>query len=118
EEADDDALDFEFVGVYVAGLHFFVGGLEADFAAFLVIAFEGGFAGFGEQGDDLLAIAGGFAAFDDDVVAVAEVIVDHGFAAYAQAIDAGARVEERFHVDLFALLDGFDGGAGSDIAQQ
>ena len=108
EDADDDALDFDAVGFDDAGLHGGVGGLEADFAAFFEIALEGGFAGV-EEGDDLFAVAGVIAAFDDDVVAVAEVIFDHGFAADAEDVDAGAGMEHGFEIDLLAVFDGFDG---------
>src|SRR4051812_26409705 len=117
EDADDYALDADAVGLDDAGLHRVVGGLEADLAAFLEVALEGGLAGV-EERDDLFAVAGGVAAFDDDVVAVAEVVFDHGFAADAEDVDAGAGLEHGFEVDFLAVFDGFDGGAGGDVTQE
>src|SRR4051812_25645089 len=87
EDADDDALHAAAVGVDDAGFHRAVGGLEADLAAFAVEALERGLAGV-EEGNDLLAVAGVFAAFDDDEIAVAEVVFDHRFAAHAEHVDA------------------------------
>src|SRR4051812_41743915 len=117
EDADDYALDADAVGLDDAGLHRVVGGLEADLAAFLEVALEGGLAGV-EEGDDLFAVLGRVAALDDDVVAVAEVVFDHGFAADAQDVDAVLGLEHRLEVDLLAVFDGFDGRAGGDVAQE
>ncbi len=117
EDADDDALDFDSVGGDDSGLHGVIGGLEADVGAFFVEALEGGFAGV-EEGDDLLAVAGGFAALDDDVVAVAEVVFDHGLAADAEDVDALLGGEHLLEVELLAVFDGFDGGAGCDVAEE
>src|SRR5688572_19569352 len=106
EDANHDALDLAAVRLDDAGLHRAVGGLEADaVAAFLVESLEGRFAAV-QQGDDLLAVAGGLAALDDDVVAIAEVILDHALAADAQDVDAVLGVEHRLEVDLLAVLDG------------
>src|SRR5687767_4907256 len=87
-DADDDALDLAAVGLDDAGVHRGVGRLEADFSAGLLVeALEGRFLAV-EQRDDLLAVAGRLAAFDDDVVAVAQVVVDHALPADAQDVDA------------------------------
>jgi len=117
EHTDDDALDPAAIGFDIAWGHGVIGRLETDTRAFAVEAFEGGFAGVQER-DDLFAVAGGFAAFNDDEIAVAEMIFDHGIAAHAQDIDAVARAKKLFEVDLFAVFDGFDGRAGGDIAQE
>src|SRR5438045_3937917 len=103
-----DALDLAAVGVHDAGFHGAVGRLEADLAAFLVEALEGGLTGV-EQGDDLLAVAGALAALDDDEVAVAEVILDHAVAAHLQDVHAALAVEQGLQVQLLAVLDGLDG---------
>src|SRR5205807_2327201 len=76
QDADDDALDFALVGVDDAGFHAGVGGLEADFVAGLAVeALEGGFTGV-EEGDDLLAVAGAFAAEDALFLQGADVFED------------------------------------------
>src|SRR3954470_5330097 len=117
QHPDHDTLNLAAVGVDDAGFHGAVRGLEADLAAFLVEALEGGLAGV-EEGDDLLAVAGALAAFDDDEVAVAEVILDHAVAAHLQDVDAALAVEQGLEVQLLAGLDGLDRRAGGDVAEQ
>src|SRR5688572_13219260 len=118
KHADHDALHLALVGVDDARLHALVGRLEADLvAAFLVEALERGLAAV-EQGHDLLAVARALAALDDDVVAVAEVVVDHAVAADAQDVHPVLRVEHLLEVELLAVFDGLDGGAGGDVAEQ
>ncbi len=60
-----------------------VGWLQADAISFAVQSFERSFAGV-QQGDDDLAVAGGVAILADDVVPVANVVVDHAVARDAQ----------------------------------
>src|SRR5207237_946548 len=43
---------------------------------------------------------------------------DHAVATDPQDVDAVLGVEHRLQVQLLAVLDGFDGGAGGDVAQQ
>src|SRR3954471_11349189 len=117
QDANHDALDADAVGLDDAGLHGVVGGLEADLAAFLEVALEGGLAGV-EEGDDLLAVLGGVAAFDDDVVAVAEVVFDHRLPADAQNVDAVLSLEPRLEGALLAVLAGFNRRAGGDVTEQ
>src|SRR5215218_8086001 len=118
EDADHDALDLAAVGLEDPRLHAAVGGLEADLAAGLLVeALEGGFAVV-DEGDDLLAVAGVLAPLDHDVVAVAEVVVDHALAADAEDVDAGLGVEQLLQVELFAVLHRLDGRAGGDVAEE
>ena len=65
--------------------------------------------GVGQQRDDLLAVAGLLAALDDDVIAVAQMVLDHRIAADFEDVDAVFGVEQLFHVELFTVFDGFDG---------
>jgi len=78
EDAEDAALDGDLGGGDDDGVHFGVGGLEADHGALEVEALEGGF-GSADEGDDDFALAGGAGALDEDVVAVDDVLVAHGF---------------------------------------
>ena len=91
QDADEHALDLEALG-HINRIHGAIGRLKADAAAFLVEALKGGVAFF-QQGDDDIAIAGGFAALDDDIVAIGNVIFDHGIALHAQHIRAMAGIE-------------------------
>lgn len=77
QQRDHDALDDEFSGGDEIG-EFGVFCLEVSFTFLGNEAFEGGFT-IDEGGDDI-AVAG-FAFFEDDGVAVADMGVDHGFAA-------------------------------------
>src|SRR4051812_30685498 len=83
QHPDDDALHPAPIGVDVAWLHRLIRRLQADLGSLLIEALEGRLAAV-EEGDDLLAVAGVFAPFDDDEIAVAQVIVDHAVAAHAQ----------------------------------
>src|SRR3954467_12498065 len=102
EDADHHTLHADAIGLDDAGFHGAVGGLEADLAAFLEPALEGGLAAV-EEGDDLLAVLGRLAALDDDVVAVAKMVVDHRLAADAEDVDTVARLKHRLEVDLLAV---------------
>src|SRR3954451_327938 len=93
QHPDHDTLNLAAVGVDDAGFHGAVRGLEADLAAFLVEALEGGLAGV-EECESLRACAGALAAFDDDEVAVAEVIPCYAVAAHLQDVDAPFAVEQ------------------------
>lgn len=114
EDADQDALDFD-VFVDIDGIHGGIGGLQAHAAAFFEETFESGLAVV-EQGDDDFTITGLLATFDDDVIAILNVVFDHGVALDAQDVGAVAGVEEGFEIEGFAIFDGFDGLAGGDGA--
>jgi hypothetical protein len=115
QNADHDALYFAAVGIDDARFHCLICGLEADFAAFFIETLKRGFAAV-EKSDDLLAIAGGFPAFDDDKVTIAEMIFNHAFAAHAQHIDAIARMKHRFQIEFFAVFNSFNRRTGGNIA--
>ena len=99
-----------------SGVHLGVGGLQAHERAFEVEALEGGF-GTADEGDDDVSLAGDIGALDEDVVAVDDVLVAHGFSAHLQGEDFAAAddVAER---DAFGVLRGLDGQAGGDAAHQ
>ena len=116
EEGDEDALDDKFLGGNEVG-EVGVFGAEEGFAALEHVALKGGFA-IDECGDNV-AFAG-FAAFEDNGVAVADVGVDHGFAADMEGKGLGAwRDAECGDVDGDGTLAfGFDvlGHAGGNVA--
>ena len=71
-----------------------------------------------EQRDHHLAVVGGAAILDDDVVAVADLLVDHRVALDAQDVGVALADEIFGHRDRFAADDRFDRPAGGDIAEQ
>ena len=116
EHAENAALDGDVGGGDDDGVHFGVGGLEANHGALEVEALEGGF-GSADEGDDDFALAGGAGAFDEDVVAVDDVLVAHGFAADLEGEDF-AVADDVAEGDGLRGFGGFDGQAGGDAAHE
>ena len=71
-----------------------------------------------EQRDDHLAVVGGPAILDDDVVAVADLLVDHRVALDAQHVGVALADEILGHGDRLAADDRFDRRAGGDVPEQ
>jgi hypothetical protein len=106
DEGEEDALDGEFAGGNEVG----VGGvfrLKVGATGFDDVAFECGFA-VDEGGDDV--VAAGFLDFEDDVVAIEDVGIDHGVTPDAEGEGAGGAGDaEGIDVDGDgAFLLGFD----------
>ena len=81
QDAEDAALNGDLRGGYVDGIHFSVGGLEANNIIGLIEeALEGGFCAM-DQGDDDFSLTSGAGALDEDVVAVDDVLIAHGISA-------------------------------------
>ena len=117
EDADHTALDFDVPGRNDDGVHLAIGRLEADLAArFAVEALERG-VGAANEGDDDFTGIGDLGLLDDDVIAVQDVVLNHGVALHLKhiAIAAIGEIAER---EGFAVLDGFHGTAGSDAPGQ
>lgn len=114
EDAEDAALDGDLACGDVNGVHLEVGGLEADGAAFGVVALEGGFRAV-DEGDNDFALARGAGAFDEDVVSGNDVLVAHGVAADFECEDV-AVADYVVEGDGFGGFVGFDGEAGSDAS--
>ncbi len=114
--AEDAALDGDLGGGDDDGVHFCVGGLQADHAAFQIEAFEGGF-GSSDEGDDDFSLAGGAGALDENVVAVDDVLVAHGFATNLEGEDF-AIADDVAEGDALRVFDGFNGEAGGDAAHE
>src|SRR5215210_3760532 len=80
EDADDDSPHPHVLFVHVDRLHRAVGGLQADGASALPVELLEGGVLAAEERDHHLAVARGLAVLDDDVVAVADLLLDHGVA--------------------------------------
>ena len=118
DQAYQDALDFALV--HDNRVVFIVGGLKADLAIFAVEFFEGRLAIF-QQCDDGFAVAGGVAFLADDVIAIADVVIDHAIAGHLQdegIFPAAWRGEQTFDVEGFLVLNRFDGIPRGNAAYQ
>lgn len=117
KNADDAALNADFASVHYDGRHLGVGGLQANLAARLAEeALQSGVAVTYQGYDDLAGIYD-LSLLDDDVVAIENVVVAHGFAADLkdEIILAASEVGEG---KRFAIFDCFDGVASGDAAHK
>src|SRR5262245_22026816 len=89
DEADDDTLDLDAVGGDDDRRHRRVRGLKADRRPFAIDALERGVAAVDER-KDRLAVARERAFFDDDVIPLADLLVDHRIALDLEDEGAGA----------------------------
>lgn len=116
EHTEHLALDGDTADGDVDGLHFAVGGLQADEIALPIEALEGGVCAI-DQGNHNFALASGAGALNQDVVAGDDVFVAHGIALDFEGEDlAGAN--DVAEGDGFGGFDSFDGLAGGDAAEQ
>jgi len=81
EHADDGALNLAILDDDWFKIR--IRGLEPDLVSLAEERLEGGFA-VGEQCDDAVAVARGRTAFDDDVIAVEDALIAHGFAFHTE----------------------------------
>jgi len=109
DPADLDAGDAD-------GFHGGIGGLEPDAVLLKVVALEGGLFS-GKDGDDSLSVVGLLASLDQDQVSVADGVLDHGVALYAQGVDLAAGGDQVAQAELFRVLDGLDRGTGGDPSE-
>ena len=118
EYSDDAALDFEVFFADDDRLEFGIGGFEPDAAVLLPVVFLQGGVGAVDQGHHHLAILGGFLCFDYNVVAIANLFVDHGVAADTE--NESVLSVEQFLGDgnLFVGLDGFYRFTGGDGTEE
>src|SRR5579872_2132893 len=114
---DDDALDLDLFRIGEDRLHRGVRRLQADLAAGVAIELLQRDVRSAEQRDDHLAVVGGLAVFDDDEVAVPNLLVDHRIAAHAQDVGVALADEVFRHGDRLARRDGLDRQAGRDVAE-
>lgn len=90
-------------------------GLQADSIGFFVESFER-CAVIIHPCDNELAVAGGFGVSADNVVAVADVVVDHTVACDLQGEYVVIAAELRTDGKDLVIFDGFDGGTSGDFA--
>src|SRR6266550_594846 len=119
DDADHDALDDDVALVEPQRLHLVVRRLQPDPPAGLAVEplHRGPFT-MDERNHGLTGV--GLVAFlNDDVVAVLDVLVDHGVAAHLQDVAAAAPRQELVrHGDRLITRDRFDGCARSDQPEQ
>src|SRR5579862_4864617 len=97
-DADDHALHLHKRRIEQDRLHRRVGRLQAD-AAVLAIELLERHVGAADERNHHLAVVGGLAVFDDDEVAVADLLVDHRVALDAQDVGVFAADEVVGHRD-------------------
>ena len=117
QHADDHALNAASIGLNDSWLHSAVGRLKPHAAAFFVISLQRSLARI-QQRHNLLAVARRFSALNDDVIPIAEMILDHGIAADFQNINATLGGEELFKIDLLAGFDRLNRLTGRDATQK
>jgi len=119
EHSKDSALNGDLGGGNEDGVHLDIRRLKPDDGAFAVIALQGGLR-TAHQGDNDFAGAGRRGAFDEDEVAVKDVLVAHGLAADLEGEDVAIadNVGQRNGLGVFNGFDGITGGnaAGQDQA--
>src|SRR5262249_24216826 len=99
-------------------LHRRVGRLQPNHPIRLAIELFDGRIAAADQRDDGLAVVGAVAALDDDVVAVANAVLDHRIALDPQAERVVAAHEILGHADSLAILDCLDRTARGNLAKQ
>ena len=114
---DHHALQLHLVGRHVDRRHRRVRRLQAHLAVLAVELLQRHVVP-AEQRDHHLAVVGRLAVFDDDEVAVADLLVDHGAAAHAQDIGFAAADHLFRHRDRFRAGHRLDRRAGRDVAEQ
>lgn len=121
DDTDDDPLDLNLVFINKEWLVLFVSRLQTDSAVLLTEKFLERRFTFFKQSDDGLSVIGRGGALNDDVVTFADLLINHGVPTDAKHIDVIAsarRCEEGLKVQMFTLLDGFDGEARRDGPHQ
>src|SRR3954468_2153832 len=115
---DHDPLNLDLIGIDENRLHRRVRRMQADLAAHLAVELLQGDVRSAQQRDDHLAVVHGLAVFDDDEIAIPNLLVDHGVAAHAQHV--GIALTDKIFRDGKGLVrsDGFNGQPGRDVSQQ
>src|SRR3954462_11140958 len=115
---DHNPLNLDLIGIDENRLHRRVRRLQADLAANLAVELLQGDVRSAQQRDDHLAVVRGLAVFDDDEIAIPNLLVDHGVAAHAQHV--GIALTDKIFRDGKGLVrsDGFNGQPGRDVSQQ
>src|SRR6266850_2699145 len=119
DDADDDALYDDIALVDAQRLHRVIGRLQSDPPTRLtVVAFHRGALAV-DQRDDGLSGVGLVPLLNDDVIAIFDVLVDHGVAAHLQHVAAAASRQELVrNGNRLVAADGLDGMAGGDESQE
>ncbi len=110
-------MDLNAGAIYEDRFHRGVGGLKADEAArFPIESLESGFRTI-HQGDDNIAWVRLSGLFDQDEIAAADVVINHGFAADLQRVGVALARKIR-ELESLPTFDGFDGMSGGNPASQ
>ena len=116
QHAQDAALNGHVRCRNVDRVHFEIGRLQADYVALGVKAFERRFVSVHESHDDF-ALAGCSCPFDENVVAVDDVLVAHGVSTHLEGEDI-AVADDVVQRDGFGRLDCFDRQTGGNSASE
>ena len=116
EDADDDATDTQTAAVHEDRLHRRVARFESGEISRWVVALQGGFAVV-DEGHHGFAGAGRRAGFDEDIVAMANLVFNHGLTLDLQHEAVAVLGEEVGEPESFAVFDGVDGLAGRDLPE-
>src|SRR5262245_21783428 len=114
---DHHTLNLHLVGRHENRLHRRVGGLEPDLPVLAIELLQRD-VGAVEERDDHFAVVGSAPVFDDDVVAVANLLVDHRVALDAEDVGVALADEILGDGDRFAADDRLDGNAGGDVPEE
>src|SRR5467141_831309 len=119
DDADHDALDDYIALVDAQRLHRVIGRLQSDPATWLaIVTFDRGALAV-DQRDDGLSGLGLVPLLNDDVIAVLDVLVDHGVAAHLQHVAAAAARQELVRDgNRLVAGDGLDRMAGGNESEE
>lgn len=105
-----------FKGLRINWLHGGIFGLEADPRSFFEESLQSRFLAI-DQSDDDVFVAGSLLLFDDDVVSLGDVGLDHGVAMNFEA-ELLIGLKHVAEVDLVGLFDRGERGTGNDSSQE
>ena len=116
DDGEDAALNGDASGGHDDGLHFGVGGLQANHIPLKKIMLQGGLRAV-DQRDDYLALASGLGFFDQHIVTMHDVVVTHRLSADFKRKD-GFVVDNIVQRQAIAIFHRLQRATGGDAAHQ